>query len=142
MRKKNAGALFMDFHVSPDDRVGATPKKGTRSERTVPAKKAARGARIEPGFGDGDIYVDDERQERAPRGKAPRGRAPKAKKTRGGRRERRPLTLFGVIWKLISWLFILGIWGALALGAVVVYYAVQLPSSDTWKVPDEGSCTA
>src|SRR5689334_19943951 len=88
MRKKNAGALFMDFHVSPDDRVGATPKKGTRSERSTPAKKVARGARIEPGFSDGDIYVDDERNERserAPRGKAPRGRAPKQKKTRGRR---------------------------------------------------------
>ena len=103
MRKKNAGALYMDFHVSPEDRVGATPKKGTRSERSAPAKKAARGARIEPGFSDDDIHVDDERQERterAPRGKAPRGRAPKSKKGRG-RRERRPLTLFGVIWKLI-----------------------------------------
>lgn len=141
MRKKNAGALFMDFHVSPDDRVGATPKKGTRSERSAPAKKVARGARIEPGFSDGGIYVDDERQERnerAPRGKTPRGRAPKQKKSRG-RRERRPVTLFGIIWKMISWLFILGIWGALAAGAVVVYYAVQLPSADTWKVPDRAA---
>ncbi|MBL8591917.1 MAG: transglycosylase domain-containing protein, partial [Devosia sp.] len=138
MRKKNAGALFMDFHVSPDDRVGATPKKGTRSERSAPAKKVARGARIEPGFSDDGIYVDDERSERAPRGKAPRGRAPKQKKTRG-RRERRPITLFGIIWKMISWLFILGIWGALAVGAVVVYYAVQLPSADTWKVPDRAA---
>ncbi len=50
MRKKNAGALFMDFHVSPDDRVGAVPKK-TRGKADKPApanKKSPRGERQEP----------------------------------------------------------------------------------------------
>jgi penicillin-binding protein 1A len=136
MRKKNAGALFMDFQISPDDRVGATPKKGARTSRSAPGK-AARGARVEPGFDDSAVYVDDER---APRGKQPRGRgkAPTAKKTRG-RREKKPLTLFGVIWKLISWLFILGIWVGVAAAGVIIYYAVQLPSSETWKVPDRAA---
>ena len=35
MRKKNAGALFMDFQISPDDRVGATPKKGSRARKSA-----------------------------------------------------------------------------------------------------------
>ncbi len=138
MRKKNAGALFMDFQISPDDRVGGSPKKGSRSQRTAPAKKQVRGARVEPGFADDAVYVEDERTERSPRGKSARGKAPKAKKARG-RRERKPVTFLGLVWKAISWLFILGIWGALAAGAVVVYYAVQLPSSDTWKVPDRAA---
>jgi len=138
MRKKNAGALFMDFQISPDDRVGGSPKKGSRSQRMAPAKKQVRGARVEPGFADDAVYVEDERTERSPRGKSARGKAPKAKKARG-RRERKPVTFLGLVWKAISWLFILGIWGALAAGAVVVYYAVQLPSSDTWKVPDRAA---
>ncbi len=138
MRKKNAGALFMDFQISPDDRVGATPKKGSRSPRSAPAK-AARGARVEPGFDDSAVYVDDERSARAPKGKQPRGKATKARSGRGRRREKKPLTLFGVIWKLFSWLFILGIWAGVAAAGIIIYYAVQLPSSETWKVPDRAA---
>ena len=137
MRKKNAGALFMDFQISPDDRVGATPKKGSRSPRSAPAKVAG-GARVEPGFDDSAVYVDDERSGRAPRSKQPRGKAPKAKRGRG-RREKKPLTLLGVIGKIIGLLFILGIWAGVAAAGIVIYYAVQLPSSDTWKVPDRAA---
>ena len=37
MRKKNAGALFMDFEISPDDRIGgATPR--SRCRATPPPK--------------------------------------------------------------------------------------------------------
>ncbi len=139
MRKKNAGALFMDFHISPDDRVGAAPRtargrKGKASGKAA-ARKPARGARIEPGFADFDdeVQVDDDRPAR--RRRAPqRGRARKA---RG--RQREPLTLGRIVWKAISWAFILGLWGALAVGAVIVYFAVQLPSADTWKVPDRAA---
>lgn len=138
MRKKNAGALFMDFHVSPDDRVGATPRKGSRNARQAPAKKVARGSRVEPGFDDSAVFVEDERSTRG-RGnssKPPRG---KARKTRSSRRERKPASAFGFIFKLFSWIFTLGILGAMAVGAVVVYYYVQLPSADTWKVPDRAA---
>ncbi len=137
MRKKNAGALFMDFQISPDDRVGATPKKGSRSPRSAP--KAARAGRVEPGFDDSVIQVDDERKDRAPRGRQPRARKAATAKKGRGRREKKPLTLFGVIWKTISLLFILGIWGGVAVAGIVIYYAVQLPSSDTWKVPDRAA---
>ena len=140
MRKKNAGALFMDFHISPDDRVGATPRtararKGKAAGKAA-TRKPARGARIEPGFADADdeVRVEDERPGR--RRKAPlRGRT----KTSRSRRQREPLTLGRIVWKLISWAFILGLWGALAVGAVIVYFAVQLPSADTWKVPDRAA---
>jgi penicillin-binding protein 1A len=142
MRKKNAGALFMDFHISPEDRVGATPKKA-RGRAAPPAKKSRGGARVEPGFAAfDDVNVDDERDERPSRTRGPRGpqkRGPKAKQPRRGRRERKPLTFGRVIWKMISWLVILGVWGALAVGAVVVYYGLQLPSADSWKVPDRAA---
>jgi len=142
MRKKNAGALFMDFHVSPEDRVGATPKKA-RGRTAPPAKKSRGGARVEPGFAAfDDVNVEDERDERPSRTRAPKGpqkRAPKGKQPRRGRRERKPLTVGRIIWKMISWLFILGIWGTLAVGAVVLYYGMQLPAADTWKVPDRAA---
>jgi len=130
MRKKNAGALFMDFHISPDDRVGATPKKARG--KSAPAKKAPRGARVEPRIGSIDsVYADDEPG-------VTRGRPPqrgKVKKVRG-RRQRKPLTLGRILGKLVYWLFVMGVWGGIAVGGIIVYYAVQLPSSDTWAVPD------
>ena len=129
MRKKNAGALFMDFHVSPEDRVGATPKKARG--KSAPAKKQPRGARVEPRIGSIDsVYADDEP---VPQGKPRRG---KAKKARGGRRERKPLTLGRIFGKLFYLLFILGIWAGIAVAGVVVYFAMQMPSSDTWAVPE------
>ena len=142
MRKKNAGALFMDFHLSPDDRVGGQLKtRGKAAGRAAPAKQQARGARIEPGFADsGEVHIDDERPQR---GKTQRGKAKGSTKTsakRGrSRRQKQPLTFGRIVWRLISWLFILGIWGALAAGGVVLYFGLQLPSSDTWKVPDRAA---
>ena len=128
MRKKNAGALFMDFHVSPEDRVGATPKKARG--KSAPATKASKGGRVEPRIGSIDsVYVDDEP---VPRGKPRRG---KAKKVRG-KRERKPLTLGRIFGKLFYLLFILGIWAGIAVAGVVVYFAMQMPSADTWAVPE------
>jgi penicillin-binding protein 1A len=140
MRKKNPGALFMDFQISPEDRVGATPKKARG--RQAPVKKSRGGARIEPGFSAfDDVNVDEERDERPSRGRTPKGpqkKAPRGKQPRG-RRQKKPLTLGRIVWKMISWMFILGIWGALAAGAVVLYYGLQLPSADNWKVPERAA---
>ena len=54
MRKKNAGALFMDFEVSPEDRIGgASPRGRGKAKPAAKAKsrKPAKGERVEPGFG-------------------------------------------------------------------------------------------
>ncbi|MDP1731234.1 MAG: PBP1A family penicillin-binding protein, partial [Devosia sp.] len=75
-------------------------------------------------------YADDEPS--VTRGKPRRGKAGKVR----GRRGRRPLTLGRMVGKFVYWLFVMGVWGGIAAAAVVVYYAVQLPSSDTWAVPD------
>jgi len=117
----------MDFQISPDDRVGA-PVKRTRSAKSAkPAAKPRRGERVEPGFGAYDsVYVDEP---------APRVQKGKAKKVRG-RREKKPLTFGRVIGKLFYWLFVLGIWAGIAVAGIVVYFATQLPASNTWAVPD------
>jgi penicillin-binding protein 1A len=143
MRKKNAGALYMDFHVSPDDRVGATPKKTRGKAKPAPASKTRTprspkgSARVEPRIGRidavyNDTYDDDDYEDERPQ----RGRRQKVKKTRGGRRERKPLTFGRIIWKLFSWLLILGIWAGIAVACVVGYFAMQMPSSTSWAIPE------
>lgn len=129
MRKKNPGALFMDFHVSPDDRVGATPKKARG--RAAPARKAVKGERQEPRIGSIDsVYAEDEPV--PARGRARRGKPKKAR----GRRQRQPLTLGRVLGKLVYWLIVMGVWGGIAVAGVVVYFAMQMPSADSWAVPE------
>jgi penicillin-binding protein 1A len=137
MRKKNAGALFMDFQISPDDRVGGGKPQKTRGRAPAPKKpvkanKPARDSRTEPEFG---VYDDDIRVDEAqPRG---RGRQPKAKvKKVRGRRERKPLTFGGLIGKFLYFCLVLGIWGGIAVAGVIVYFAMQMPSADSWAVPD------
>ena len=141
MRKKNAGALFMDFHVSPDDRVGAVPKK-TRGKAQKPAPannkapRSSRNQRQEPRLGNIDSVYDeapsirDDYEDERPR------RRQKVKKTRGGRRERKPLTFGRILWKLFSWLLVLAIWGGIAVAGVVVYFAMQMPADSDWAVPE------
>ncbi len=129
MRKKNAGALFMDFRVSPEDRVGGGPVK-KRGKASAP-KKPKKGERIEPQLR--GVYVDDD--ERETRGKTAKGKA----RTGRGRREKKPLTLGRIIGKLIYWLFLLGVWAGIAAAGIVIYYAVQLPAANTWKVPDRAA---
>jgi penicillin-binding protein 1A len=140
MAKKDPGALFMDFHVSPDDRVGATPGKA-RKGKPAPAAKASRsaksaprkGGRVEPRMGQ-DAYGDFDHvafEDDKPR----RGRATKAKTARG-RRQRKPLTLGRIFWKLVSWLLVLGLWGGIAAAGVVAYFMMQMPAANTWAVPE------
>ncbi|RYE88342.1 MAG: hypothetical protein EOP19_01690, partial [Hyphomicrobiales bacterium] len=139
MRKKNAGALFMDFHVSPDDRVGAVPKK-TRGKAGKPApanktSRSARNVRQEPRFGNIDSVYDETYRGDGDDERRQRGRRQKVKKTRG-RRERKPLTFGRILWKLFSWLMVLGIWAGIAAGGVAVYFLMQMPASNTWAIPE------
>ena len=127
MRKKNAGALFMDFHVSPDDRIGSVAAK-TKARGKTPAaakRKPAKGERVEPGFG-GPVYDDEPPK---------RGRAAKAKKA-SGRREKQPFTFGRLLGGLVYWLFVLGIWGGIALAGIVIYFYMQMPPQSAWAVPE------
>ncbi|MEX0859502.1 MAG: transglycosylase domain-containing protein, partial [Cucumibacter sp.] len=73
------------------------------------------------------------------RGKTPKsGRKPPLEPSSRSRRsrERRPLTLGRVFGRLFYWGFILAVWGGVIVAGVVAYYGLQLPSSDSWAVPD------
>ncbi|MBB3810704.1 transglycosylase domain-containing protein [Pseudochelatococcus contaminans] len=92
----------------------------------------------------GDVDDTDRNEEMAPRqrkastGKASTGKAGGRNGGRSGRsrpparKSRRRRSLIGT---LFSTLFMLGIWGAIAVGAVVIYHFSQLPPIDTLTVP-------
>jgi penicillin-binding protein 1A len=135
----------MDFRISADDRVGAQPNRGGK-----PQARAAKGQRVEPSLGQSlGGFVDDERSGgpiggggggggKPPRGKKPakaekqprRGKAEVAKPKK--RRSRSGGFLMGLLW----WGFVACLWGGIAVIAVIVYYGAQLPSSNTWAIPE------
>ena len=134
----------MDFRISADDRVGAQPNRGAK-----PQARAAKGTRVEPSLGQSvGGFVDDERSGgpiggggnggKPPRGKKParaekqprRGKAETAKPKK--RRSRSGGFFMGLLW----WGFVACLWGGLAVIAVIVYYGAQLPSSNSWAIPD------
>lgn len=56
-----------------------------------------------------------------------RGRG-KAKRSSGG--------LSGLIGRLIYWCIVLGIWGAIGVGGIVMYYGARMPSASSWSIPE------
>jgi penicillin-binding protein 1A len=130
----------MDFRITADDRVGAQPgRKAKPAQRSKTAKGGRE--RVEPSMGRSvGVFVDDERSGGAPppskgkrpaqkRGKATPPRRPsKPKKRRSG--------AGGFLIGVLHWGFVLTLWVGIAVAGVVVYYGAQLPSSDTWAVPD------
>lgn len=98
----------MDLKLFSDDRVTANSGKKKRG-RAKPKKGKASTAR------------------RKSTGKTSRSRRGKARKG---------LTLGRVFGFLIYWGLVAGVWGGIAVGGIVAYYGLQLPSSDTWAVPE------
>ena len=136
MRKKNAGALFMDFEISPEDRIGGASTKRGRAKAPAKAKtraaKPAKGERVEPGFGGGFFSSDEVYADEPPR----RGRAPKQKKAPRGKKQRRGFSMWRLFGRLFYWALTLGVVGAICLAGVVYYYWMQMPAVSTWSVPE------
>jgi penicillin-binding protein 1A len=124
----------MDFRITADDRVGA----GAKPSRSKPAARNGKGRdRVEPTLGHSvGVFVDDERtggQPPAPRGKAPK--PPRRGKARVAKPKRRSRT-GGFLMGILYWGFVLALWAGIAVIGIVVYYGAQLPSSNTWAIPD------
>ena len=124
----------MEFRLSPEDRVGAQPAK--RASKPAAKRGGWSGKKVEPSLGAAAVgsFVDDERSGGTPPppGKPQRGKAKPAK----GKARRKRSRSGGFLMRLFYWVFILAVWGGIAAAGVVVYFAAQLPSSDTWAVPD------
>jgi len=126
----------MDFRISADDRVGAPKGRQNKTQ----ARPAAGGARVEPSMGQTMAFSVDEvrpggagggggKPPKSPRKQPRKGKAEPArnrKKKRGG----------GLLMGLLWWGFVACLWGGLAVIGVIVYYGAQLPSSETWAIPE------
>ncbi len=127
----------MDFRISADDRVGAQPRKGARPRANAGSDKA-RGGRVEPTMGHSlGVFVDDERSggspPSGPAGKPPK--QPRRGKAKPVARKKRARS-GGFLMRLLWWGFVACLWGGIAVVGVIVYYGAQLPSSNTWAIPD------
>lgn len=116
------------------------------------AASGRSGQRIEPSFGGNeDDDGDDFRVEasdrvttsrKAPRGKSSgqtnrsNGKKKPAGKRGGGRRGSGGGGLVGLVRTLFYWCIVLGIWGAMGVGGLVLYYGARMPSAESWSIPD------
>lgn len=61
-----------------------------------------------------------------------------AAKSRSGsarRKKKSSNLLVRLVKSSVYWCFVLGIWGALAVGGLFAYYGAQMPAADSWEVP-------
>ena len=130
----------MDFRISADDRVGNQPAGGTRPKARETARARGKaGQRVEPTIGQSiGFSVADERTGHG--GGAGNGGKPPKKPRRGkaepARNKKRRSRSGGFLMGLLWWGFVLCLWGGIAAIGIVVYYGAQLPSSNTWAIPD------
>jgi penicillin-binding protein 1A len=68
---------------------------------------------------------------------APRSRRQSAKASRSkARSSRNGGGLFAPIRRLLYWCIVLGIWGAIGIGGMILYFGAQMPAASTWVIPD------
>jgi penicillin-binding protein 1A len=107
------------------------------------------GQRIEPSFGSsddgGDLRVDASDRVsgggKPKRAKSPERGARREKPGRraGGRGSGRSGSgggFFGLVRRLAYWCIVLGIWGAIGVGGLVLYYGARMPSATSWSIPE------
>src|SRR4051794_24943336 len=130
----------MDIRLSDGDRIGkpAQGKSGKPAPDPRLAPKVDARGRVEPQIDGRRGPSGDGRGPKMPGGKPPKAEKPARgrAKAASGRRAKKRRSTFGFIGKLFYWLMMLGFWGVVAVGAVVVYYGAQLPSSNTWAIPE------
>jgi penicillin-binding protein 1A len=125
----------MDFRISADDRVGNQKAGGSKPQPKARGGKGGDGGRVEPTLGQSMPFsVADERPAGGNGGSKP-PKPPRRGKARPSAKKKRSRTggfLMGVLW----WGFVACLWGGIAAIGVVVYYGAQLPSSNTWAIPE------
>ncbi|MBW8284178.1 MAG: penicillin-binding protein, partial [Rhizobium sp.] len=50
--------------------------------------------------------------------------------------KRRSGGLSGLLGRLIYWCIVIGIWGAIGVGGIVMYYGARMPSASSWSIPE------
>ena len=125
----------MDFRISADDRVGNQKAGGSKPQPKARGGKGGDSGRVEPTLGQSMPFsVADERPAGGNGGSKP-PKPPRRGKARPAAKKKRSRTggfLMGLLW----WGFVACLWGGIAAIGVVVYYGAQLPSSNTWAIPE------
>lgn len=97
------------------------------------AKQKKSTARVEPGFKKKPNSPKTAAKSRAS-SKPRSGTKRRQKKTARGKAKSSNL-LVRFIKASTYWCFVLGIWGAIGIGGILVYYGAKMPSTASWNVP-------
>eukprot|EP01037_Dinobryon_pediforme_P025087 gene25087-27107_t len=127
----------LDLRLSPEDRPSHT-SKANGPVRGRPARQAG-GGRIEPtmlaeggelrGRADGgraSRRADDEDEDDVPEPAKPAAKSSR-KRPRG--------SVLSLLGRVFYWCCVIGIWGVIAGGGLVLYYGARLPPTSEWSVP-------
>ena len=119
----------MDIRLKPEDRIGGPTRRkpSGRKKASGKGRTSARGRNAPPSRPDRGKKAAAATARKA--GNARRGNGAKR------RRQKKPLTFWRIIGKLFYWGIVLGVWAGIAVAGIIAYYAIQLPSSDSWAVP-------
>lgn len=124
----------MDFRISADDRVGNQPSRVSKPKARSRGKS---GDRVEPTLGQSmGFSVADERPARSTKGSGGGGKPPKRPRPGKAQPKKRRSRSGGFLMGLLWWGFVACLWVGIAGIGVIVYYGAQLPSSNTWAIPD------
>ncbi len=114
------------------------------------AASGKSGQRIEPSFGNSaDDDDDDFRIEasdrvtgggrkpvRSKQASQPRKKAQKNKRGGSRRNSGGGGGFIGLVRTLFYWCIVIGIWGAMGVGGLVLYYGARMPSAESWSIPE------
>ncbi|OOG74450.1 penicillin-binding protein [Sinorhizobium sp. A49] len=114
------------------------------------AASGKSGQRIEPSFGNSaDDDDDDFRIEASDRvtgggrkpardkpASAPKKKAQRSKRGGSRRGSSGGGGFIGLVRTLFYWCIVLGIWGAMGVGGLVLYYGARMPSAESWSIPE------
>ncbi len=112
---------------------------GRRGERIDPSFDGRR-----PGKKDDDLRADPrDRVSRTPaKSSRPAKSTSKARKPARAARKSRAKSrrsgggLWGFLRFAVYWCVVIGLWGALGVSGLVLYYGARMPNADTWALPD------
>ncbi len=113
-----------DIRLTDDDRSHPGPQRKRPAKKT--ARKETAGRKRPPAAGKGGNGGS----------RGGNGRKKKGTSKQGTPRPGILGFLFRAAREVTYWLVILGLWGSIVAGCILLYYGAQLPQSTAWRIPD------